>query len=75
MTPAGLSAWAIAAGYLGLFSILLLPAPLAIVFSILAIRDIKKNPHLHGMSRASFGLVMGIGCTILGLILLIRAAK
>jgi hypothetical protein len=46
-------------GYLGLFSILCLPAPLATVFGILAIKDIKKNPHRHGEGRAHFRIAMG----------------
>ncbi len=60
LLPVGRSAHAIAAGYLGLLSPLLLPAPLAIFFAILAIRDIRKNPRLHGMGRAVFGLVAGV---------------
>jgi hypothetical protein len=59
LIPVGRSGWAIAAGYLGLFSILVIPAPLAIIFGILAIRDIKRNPNRHGMGRAIFGIVMG----------------
>ena len=63
LIPVGRSGWAIAAGYMGLFSILLLPAPLAIIFGFLAIRDIKKHPDRHGMGRAIFGIVMGV-CAI-----------
>jgi predicted acyltransferase len=61
----GRSGWAIAAGYLGLISVLLLPAPLAVLCGILAIRDIKKHPDRHGMGRAIFGLVLGGLGTIL----------
>ncbi|HET6266424.1 MAG TPA: GYF domain-containing protein [Acidobacteriota bacterium] len=57
--PIGRSGWAIAAGYLGLFSILLVPAPFAIITGILAIKDIKQNPEKHGMGRAIFGIIMG----------------
>ncbi|MBP7089188.1 MAG: DUF4190 domain-containing protein [Candidatus Omnitrophica bacterium] len=57
--PVGRSGYAIAAGYLALFSVLLIPAPLALLFGILAVRDIKKNPKKHGMGRAIFGIVMG----------------
>ncbi len=59
LLPVGRSFWAIAAGYLGLVSILVLPAPFALVAGILAILDIKKNPEKHGMGRAIFGIVMG----------------
>ena len=60
LLPVGRSAWAIAAGYLGLFSILGCAAPISLIVSIVAIRDLKKHPELHGMGRAIFGLVMGI---------------
>jgi hypothetical protein len=68
--PVGRSIWAIAAGYLGLFSVLLVPAPFAILLGVLAIRDIRKNPKKHGLGRAIFGLVMGIIFTIPLLVLL-----
>jgi hypothetical protein len=64
LLPVGRSVWAIAAGYLGLFSLIVLPAPLALIVSIVAIWDIRRSqssPHpKHGMGRAIFGLVMGI---------------
>ncbi len=59
LIPVGLSGYAIAAGYLGLISVLLLPAPAAIVFGILGIKDIQRNPKKHGMGRCVFGIVMG----------------
>ena len=64
LLPVGRSGWAIAAGYLGLFALLLIPAPLAIIVSIIAIRDIGKSSKTpnkkYGMGRAAFGLVAGI---------------
>jgi hypothetical protein len=57
--PVGRSGYAIAAGYLGLFSVLLIFAPFALIFGILAVRDIKKNKDKHGMGRAIFGIIMG----------------
>ena len=64
LLPVGRSGLAIAAGYLGLFSIIILPAPICLIVSILAIRDIRKHRHdphpKHGMGRAIFGLVMGL---------------
>lgn len=59
LIPVGRSGWAIAAGYLGLFSVLLIFAPISIVISIIAILDLRKHPEKHGMGRAIFGLVMG----------------
>ena len=79
LLPVGRSGWAIGAGYLGLFSMVLLPAPLALIISIVAILDIRKSKgtaHVkHGMGRAIFGLVMGIlGTALLVLILVERPA-
>ena len=59
LLPIGRSSYAIIAGYLGLFSLIIFPAPFALIFGILAVRDIKKNPKKHGMGRAIFGIVMG----------------
>ena len=51
---------AIAAGYLGLFSLIPFFAPIALIVSIIAIVQLRRNPQLHGMGRAIFGLVTGI---------------
>lgn len=59
LLPVGRSGLAIAAGYAGLFALLMFPAPLAILLGILAVRDLKRHPHKHGMGRAVFGIVMG----------------
>jgi len=72
LLPVGRSGWAIAAGYLGLFCLIVLPAPIAVVVSIIAIRDIQKSKkegqkQKHGMGRAVFGLVAGT-LTILGVL-------
>ena len=67
LLPVGRSGWAIAAGYLGLFALLIMPAPIALIISIIAIIDIRRHPEKHGMGRAIFGLVMGIlGTLMLG---------
>ncbi len=62
--PVGRSGWAIAAGYLGLFGLLIVPAPLALIFAIIAILDIRKHRNdprpKYGMGRAVFGLVIGV---------------
>lgn len=57
--PVGRSPWAIAAGYLGLFSLLLLPAPFAVATGLLALHDIRSDPTKHGKGRAIFGIVLG----------------
>ena len=50
--PVGRSGYAIAAGYLGLFSLIVFPAPLALLFGILAVGDIRRHPKKLGMGRA-----------------------
>jgi len=69
--PVGRSALAIIAGYLGLFSLILIPAPLALVFGILAVMDIKKHPKRHGMGRAVFGIIMGLIFSVLLVIMIV----
>lgn len=59
LLPVGLSGWAIASGYLGLISVLLIPAPFAVLTGVLAILEMNRNPKKHGMGRAIFGIVMG----------------
>jgi hypothetical protein len=65
LLPVGRSIYAIIAGYFGLFSLIFFPAPFAIIFGYLGLRDIKKNPELGGRGRAIFGLMMGIIFTLL----------
>jgi hypothetical protein len=60
LLPVGRSGWAIAAGYLGLFSFLVLPAPLSLIVGVVAVLDIQRHPEKHGMGRAVFGIVMGV---------------
>ena len=68
--PVGRSGWAIASGYLGLCSVLIFPAPFALATGIVAVREMRRNPKLHGMGRAIFGIVMGGIGTVLVLIFL-----
>jgi hypothetical protein len=75
LVPVGRSGWAIAAGYAGLFSFVVFPAPLALVLGIVAIRHVRRSGR-GGMGRAVFGLVMGIvGCVILGAAILISMTE
>jgi hypothetical protein len=55
-----------------LFSLILFPAPLALIFGILALRDLKRHPDKGGRGRAIFAIVMGSLFTLL-LILIILA--
>lgn len=59
VVPVGRSAWAIAAGYLALFSVLLVFAPFAVFCGVMALRSIKRHPWLGGKGRAWFGIVAG----------------
>jgi hypothetical protein len=59
LLPVGRSGWAIAAGYLGLLSLLGVFAPFALITGILAVRDIRQHPEKHGLGRAWFGIIMG----------------
>ncbi len=69
--PIDRSGLAIAAGYLGLVSIIYIFAPIALILGILAIRDIKKHPEKHGMGRAIFGVIMGAIFTLVLLLFIV----
>lgn len=56
--PINRSGMAVAAGYLAL-----LAAPFGVVAGVLALHDIKRNPHKLGKGRAWFGIVYGGICT------------
>lgn len=71
LLPVGRSGWAIAAGYAGLFSLVLVFAPVALILGMVAVVDIRRHPHKHGMGRAIFGIVMGvIFSVVLGLMII-----
>lgn len=70
LIPVNTSIYCIIAGYLGLFSVLLIFAPLAILFGILGIKDVKKKK-THGIVRAYFALIMGVTFTIILLAVII----
>ena len=75
LLPVNRSGYSIIAGYLGLISILLIPAPFALLFGFLGIRDIKNNDEKHGMGRAIFGIVMGAIFSILLLWVIINSTS
>lgn len=70
--PVGRTGLSLAAGYLGLFAILVLPAPFALVLGILALRELKAKPHKLGRCRAWFGTIMGGLGTLLLLFLIVN---
>ena len=72
LVPVGRSGFAIAAGYLALFSVLIVPGPLALVCGLLGLRSIARRPELLGRGRAWFGIVAGSIATVLLVFILIR---
>jgi hypothetical protein len=70
--PVGRSGWAIAAGYAGLFSLVFVCAPIALLLGLVAINDLRRHPEKHGWGRAIFGLVMGLIFS-LGLVVMLLA--
>ena len=72
--PIGRSYLAIAAGYLGLLSPLIIFAPFALICGILALMEMNKNPELKGAGRAWLGIIMGGLCS-LGLVAIILSGK
>jgi hypothetical protein len=71
LLPVGRSGWAIAAGYLGLFSFLVIFAPIGLVVSIVAALHLKKHPELHGWGRTIFGLIASGLMTVVLVIMII----
>ena len=75
LVPVGRSGLAIAAGYAGLFALVLLPAPIAVVISVLALLDLRRHPDKLGRGRAWFGLITGVVCTVLLVVVLVVAPR
>lgn len=75
LLPVGRSAWAICAGYFGLFALLPIFSPFAILISLGAILHLRSNPKLLGWGRAIFGLCMGIVTTMFYGILILKLAS
>jgi hypothetical protein len=64
LLPVNRTGLSIAAGYLGLFSILLVFAPIALVVGVAALLDLTHKPDVGGRGRAWFGVVAGTFGTI-----------
>jgi len=65
LAPRARSKWAVAAGYLGLCSVIIFPGPFAMIAGIIGVRDLKAHPEKSGMAGAIFGIVMGFLATAL----------
>jgi len=59
IVPINTSVWAIFASYAALFSVLVFPAPIALILGIIALRDVRKHPGMKGKARAIFAIIMG----------------
>jgi hypothetical protein len=59
LLPVGRSWLAIVAGYLGLFALVVFPAPLALVAGAIAVWDLRRHPEKRGWGRAGFAVVAG----------------
>lgn len=74
LLPVGRSGWAIAAGYAGLFALVVFPAPIALALGIVALVDLHRRPGLMGRGRAIFGLTVGAVGTLLVLAIVLSRA-
>lgn len=59
LVPINRNPLAIIAGYLGIFSIIVFPAPFAVIIGVLALRQLRHQPTVGGRGRAIFGIVVG----------------
>lgn len=65
VAPVNTSWVAIVAGYLGLFAVTLVPAPLALGFGLAAIIHLRRHRGRYGWGRAWFAVAAGTVFTIL----------
>ncbi len=76
LLPVDRSLLSMMAGYAGLFSILLIPAPIALILGIVAIIDLRRRPGRLGMGRSVFAVVAGgLGSAVLVLALAVAIAQ
>jgi hypothetical protein len=64
---------AIAAGYLGIFSLLVFPGPIALFVSVIALQQLKAKPGVAGAGRAWFGLIAGAVATVVLIIIILNS--
>ena len=75
LVPVNRTGLSFAAGYLGLCCLVLVPAPAALVVSVLALRDLHHRPDRAGRCRAWFGLLAGALGTLALLASLLHQAQ
>jgi hypothetical protein len=72
--PVGRTPLSIAAGYLGLFSLIPCVAPIGLIVSICAAVELKRHPERRGWGRTIFGLVLsGLMTAVLAVALIAMA--
>lgn len=59
LLPVNRTGLSIAAGYVGLLSILIVPSPVAVALGIMALLDLRKHPGMAGHGRAWFAIIAG----------------
>jgi hypothetical protein len=77
LIPIHASMLSVLAGYLGLFAVLVFPAPIALIFGIIALRDINKRQargeKTGGKGRAVFAIIMGGFFTLICILVLMAS--
>ena len=64
---------AIAAGYAGLFSVLVLPAPVALALGAIGLAQISRRPGSRGRVRCWVGIVLGTCGSLAGIAMIVAA--
>jgi hypothetical protein len=67
LIPVKVNFWAFISGYLGLFSLLIVFGPLALVTGIVGLQQLRRNPGQRGRGRAWFGIIMGTLASLVAL--------
>lgn len=65
LVPIGRSGLAIVAGYIGIFAVIPFVGIIALIFGILALKDLSEHPEKRGRGRAWFAIIMGVICTLI----------
>lgn len=69
LIPMGTTPIPMIAGYLGLFSLLILPAPFALILGVVGLNQLKKKNITNGRGRCWTGIVLGSIFTVLPIVL------
>ena len=75
LVPVGRTPLSIVAGYVALLSVLVAPAPVALVLGICALQQLRQRPGMYGRGRAIFAIVMGGFFTVVLAILIFSANR